>query len=185
MRLKQRYLFRESGESKDVKLNFDPISLFVAPIVSLFKTFSKKRPKGRRNLVLMQFLIYGSYRMISEENHLEYVYLKHQFSGFTGSDYSYITNYKNFLSVLGLLVLTPLFTKRFGIHESLLSSIALAMACLGYLLAAFSKNIWQFYIAKVTFKCIPSKSNSNSFLDMHDNVFLHLCSCSIRFGQMH
>ena len=168
-----------------MKLNFDPISLFVAPIVSLFKTFSKKRPKGRRNLVLMQFLIYGSYFMITEEGALDYVYLKHEFSGFTGSDYSYITNYKNFLSVLCLLVLTPLFTKRFGIHESLLSSIALAMACLGYLLAAFSKNIWQFYIAKVTFKCIPSKSNSNSFLDMHDNVFLHLCSCSIRFGQMH
>ncbi len=71
------------------------------------------------------------------------------FPGFSGTDFSYFLMFQNIRDAFGLLVLMPIFSTKLQIHEGLLNSIVLFFECLAFLLSAYAKELWQFYLAQV------------------------------------
>lgn len=145
--------FREPREVKSVDIRVTSFKRLlwnlVEPLFEMVKTLLKSRPFGRRSLILIQVMCYGLCKFVTEEGTLRYVYLKIKFPGFTGTDYSNFTLFKTLMDFCTLSLLVPLLSRKLQIHEGLLSFVALLLTSLGYIWAAFSTAIWQFYLAHV------------------------------------
>ena len=89
----------------------------------MFKTIFKIRPKGLHVLIAIQFFMYASYCFVLEEKALRYLYLLKLFEGFTATDYSRFYAYATSINAVGLLVILPVLSKLFHLHDSLLLTI--------------------------------------------------------------
>lgn len=118
-----------------------------------------------------------------EEYALRYPYLLLKFPGFTGADFSYFNTYCMIRDFVCVTFLVPLLNKKFKLHESLICSIGLTLSGFGYIFAAFSTEVWQYYCSHVSSpKDIGSKVANNTFiidLGMHGIVF-----CFIFFSKI-
>ena len=144
----KKIFHRESGEKKKVQLSFSIKGLF-EPIIALGQTLFKKRPNGRRNLLLIQMGIFASFWLMGMEFELRYPYMLLMFPGFTGADWSWVQNFSNLKDIFGTLVLLPLLMKKFEIHVTLFNTIGFTLNCAGFLIAAFATHIWHFYLSIV------------------------------------
>lgn len=131
-----------------MQLSFSVKGIF-KPIIALGQTLFKKRPNGRRNLLLIQMAIYASFWLMLMEFELRYPYMLLAFPGFTGADWSRLQIFSNLKDIFGTLVILPLLMKKFQMHETLFNTIGLALSCVGFLIAAFATHIWHFYLSKV------------------------------------
>ena len=144
-----KFIFSESGGKKKAELSFSIKGAF-EPIIALGRTLFKKRPYGRRNIILIQLFIHASFWIMMAENNIRYPFMLRQFSGFTGTDWSRLQVFTYVKDIISLLILMPLLTTKFQMHETLFNTFGLGLNCVGFLIAAFAVDLWQFYVAQVS-----------------------------------
>ena len=134
-------------------MSFEFNKIFVQPLVELWTAITKKRPKGRRNLIILQIISYAMFWMIVGDSGLRYVYMLKTFPhyGFDGESYSRFLLFFSIKDIIALLVIMPILSQIFQIHEALLTAITLILQSLGYFLAPFTTNLWIFYAIHVSF----------------------------------
>ena len=83
--------------------------------------------------------------MIVGDSGLRYVYMLKTFPGFDGASYSRFILFFSIKDIVALLVIMPIVSQIFQVHEALLTAITLILQSLGYFFAPFTSNIWIFY----------------------------------------
>ena len=113
----------ESNQKREPSIGQKIKSVVISPLMDMFKAIFKIRPKGLHVLIAIQFCMYATYCFVLEEKALKYLYLSKLFEGFTATDYSRFYAYATSINAVGLLVILPVLSKLFHLHDSLLLTI--------------------------------------------------------------
>jgi len=87
--------------------------------------------------------------IVSGDNSLRYVYMLKTFPGFDGASFSHFILFFNIKDIFALLVIMPIVSAKFQMHEALLIAITLVLQSLGYFFAAFATKLWLFYLIHI------------------------------------
>ena len=117
-----------------------------APLRDTVHTTFRRRPL--RGLLWLMLATYGLYWFCLEDFVLMYYYLLDTFDGYEGTDFSLFLFMIYAEGAVASLILLPLLNAKLGVHESLTLTVICLLTSTSSLLSAFSKEIWQFYLAQ-------------------------------------
>ena len=137
----------ESNKKREPSIGQKINSVVISPLIDMFKAIFKIRPKGLHVLIAIQFGMYASYCFVLEEKAVRYLYLLKLFEGFTATDYSRFYAYATSINAVGLLVILPVLSKLFHLHDSLLLTICVGTEAGGnnFYNCKNVKIFWQIY----------------------------------------
>ena len=131
------------AQSEKKKMTFQ--TLF-KPLIDMFKALFTKRPNKLHWIIAVQYFLYASYCYSNEEEVMRYLYLQKSV-GVTGTDYAYLTVFTTLINSFGLLVLLPILSHKFKLHDASIQTLCLAVECMGLYAFVFSINLWQVYVS--------------------------------------
>ena len=121
--------------------------LVLDPLIETFKCLFQFRPNKLHVLIAIQFYMFGTYWFVLEEKVIKYLYMLKTFAGFDATQYSWYYAYDRAIHAVGLLLILPICSKIFKMHDSLILTLTLFTETCGLLLSAFCTELWQFYLA--------------------------------------
>ncbi len=113
----------------------------------MFKTIFKKRPRGLHWLIMTQIYMFATYWFVLEEKGLKYLYMLKTFEGFTGTDFATFMVFLNVISVIGLVLVMPLMSRKLRMHDALMLTLILWTESTGLLWSAFVNKLGWYYAA--------------------------------------
>ena len=116
------------------------------PLIQMFKALFTKRPNKLHWIIAVQYFLYASYCYSNEEEVMRYLYLQKSV-GVTGPDYAYLTVFTTLINSFGLLVLLPILSHTFKLHDATIQTLCLAVECVGLYAFVFSLTLWQVYVS--------------------------------------
>ena len=134
---------KPAAKSDKKKMTFK--TLF-KPLIHMFKALFTKRPNKLHWIIAVQYFLYASYCYSNEEEVMRYLYLQKSV-GVTGTDYAYLTVFTTLINSFGLLVLLPILSHKFKLHDASIQTLCLAVECIGLYAFVFSINLWQVYVS--------------------------------------
>ena len=105
--------------------------LIISPLHDMFKCLFKKRPNGMHWLIAIQFLQYGFYVFAFEEIIVRYFFMLKTFEGFGPVKFAMFNIYESVLCSLGLLIILPIMSKKFGLHDAAILTIGVGLEGIG------------------------------------------------------
>ena len=103
----------------------------VLPLLNMFQCLFKQRPKGVHWLIAIQVYMYTSYIFAVHVNLLRYLFMLKTFENFDSSDYAMFNMYNTLLCIVGCLVIVPILSKYFGLHDAAMLTICVGTEALG------------------------------------------------------
>ena len=108
--------------------------LLISPIYDMIKCLFKRRERGMHWLIAIQIYLLSTYWFaLYEIADMRYLYMLKTIDGFTGQGYSYYTTYNSVLSCVGLLVILPIMTNYFRLHDAMILAICIGLETLSML----------------------------------------------------
>ena len=109
--------------------------LLISPVSNMIKCLFKRREGGIHWLIAIQIYLLSTYWFaLYEIADMRYLYMLKTLDGFTGQDYSYYTTFNSCLSCVGLLVILPIMTNYFRLHDAMILAICVGLETLSKLL---------------------------------------------------
>ena len=103
------------------------MDFFISPIIDMLKTLFKRRPRGMHWLIAIQIYAFASYWFTLQEMFMKYLFMLKVFEGFDGIGYSWFTIYETGINLIGLLVILPIMSNYFLIHDAAMLTICVGL----------------------------------------------------------
>jgi len=148
-------------QTKNDEVEANPMSRFFQPMLTNMKSFFKQavvvpltgmksvltrdRKKILKLLIALQLITYGIY--IFSINRLNYLYMLLVFDGFTSTDYAFFGIFISLLNAFFLIIVMPIVSGKFKIHDALMLVIIVAFEIVSALIRPFTTTVWQYYLA--------------------------------------
>lgn len=128
---------RESTAKVVSKMSKNPCKLMnnivVKPVIEMLKAIFKKRPNGVHYLVAIQYYMFSTYWFVMEEKALKYLYMLKTFDDFNAVEYSFFFTFIQIVNAIGLLVVLPILSRKFKMHNALLLCVVVTTEASGTL----------------------------------------------------
>ena len=102
----------------------------ISPLIDMFKTLFKRRPRGMHWLIGIQIYAFASYWFTIQEIFMRYLFMLKTFEGFDAISYSWFYNYETVSNMVGLLVIFPIMSNYFLIHDTAMLTIFVSLEAL-------------------------------------------------------
>ena len=128
-------------------INFIQISVKI-PLEGMRELLMKDRKTILKYLIAIQFICFSTYWLTLQIWNLYYLYMLLVFKGFNETDYANFNVAMSVLNTFCLVILMPILSGKFEIHDSLLIFIMLMFEVVSSFITPFVTTVWQFYLAQ-------------------------------------
>jgi len=117
------------------------------PLQGMKSVITKDRKTILKFLIFLQFFCYAMYLFTLMMHQLVYLYMLLVFDGFTETDYAHFNIIMSLLSFVCLMVIMPLFSGKFEVHDALMLFAISVCEVASAVVIPFTTELWQFYVA--------------------------------------
>ena len=122
-------------------------TFILIPLFEMKLFLTKDRKTIVKLLVLSQLLAYSICMFSSQAHRMTYLYMLLVFDDFTATNYAHLSLVTQSAKAIILIVIMPILSRKFKVHDALLLSVFSACEILGASIKPFATVTWQFYIA--------------------------------------
>jgi hypothetical protein len=117
------------------------------PLQGMKEVIVKDRKLVLKFLICVQFLCFATYWLTLQIWTVMYLYMLLVFEDFDETGYAHFNVAISVLNTFGLMVVMPIMSGKFQIHDAMMLFIVLMCEVVGSFIAPFVTTLWQFYLA--------------------------------------
>jgi len=118
------------------------------PLRGMKEVLLKDRKIILKFLIFIQFICFITYWLTWQIFNITYLYMHLVFEGFTETDYSHYYVAMSALNTFCLVVIMPILSRKFQIHDAVIIFIILMCEVISFCITTFATTLWQFYLAQ-------------------------------------